>query len=81
MWWCAWCGDSEFCCWCSPAFDGLMGVIGEMCEFGCGDGCTGDRFVGDATERDDRFKDREALSTMPDSFMLGWDDCVCDWDE
>ena len=57
-----------------------MGVIGDMCEFGWGDGCMGDRFVGEATDREERLRERavEGLSVsfiVFCVFIVGWDGC------
>lgn len=54
--------------------EGLIGVSGDICEPGCGDGWMGERLVGEVTDKEDRLRDSavEDLSTMPVS------DCCCD---
>ena len=55
--------------------EGLIGVIGEMCEFGWGEGCMGDRLVGEATDREERLSE-SAVEGL--SWREGSDIC-CDW--
>lgn len=77
IWWwceCGWCGDREFWWW-RGALEGLIGVIGEMCEFGWGEGCMGDRLVGEATDREERLSE-SAVEGL--SWREGSDIC-CDW--
>lgn len=58
-----------------------MGVSGDICDPGCGDGCIGERLVGEVTDKEERLRDSavEDLSTIPPSFSP---DCpgACCWD-
>ena len=63
--------------------EGLIGVSGDICEPGCGDGWIGERLVGEVTDKEDKWRDNavDDLSTMPDSVRPDWvADCCWDWE-
>lgn len=51
--------------------DGLIGVMGDKAEApeGAVGGFVGDRLVGEATDKDDRLRDRAAVFALPGVFV------------